>query len=380
MCLFQILLSARLAPACLDKIEQANVFEQVSEVQAALLDPNPIALWSVDRQSPLTLQPGRSGLQASLANGNVVKARIIAMLSGDVAQLEILGQKVEVSTPQALEAGRTISVAINRTGQSLELVIQPDANNSRPAPAPQPIAGTGSSQSLAVSIEDWVLTAHAAINEAVLSSESDFQNASLAPAQPSPYPAMPAAYPAAAFSSQAQLQAEIRARYEWDATPSASKLAEDQDSVSQPSASKASQPMPQAAVFSPVSGQPASNTALVINVPFQLPQMQHPILMTIQQDDENEAQPARRSQAAKRWTVNFSLDAGTYGQIQVTIGLSAAAVSVRLSSDQTESTSLLSAWLPELKAALEQADFAVDELSVRKTASFDLANSAPILL
>jgi len=155
-----------LAPACLDKIEQANVFEQVSEVQAALLDPNPIALWSVDRQSPLTLQPGRSGLQASLANGNVVKARIIAMLSGDVAQLEILGQKVEVSTPQALEAGRTISVAINRTGQSLELVIQPDANNSRPAPAPQPIAGTGSSQSLAVSIEDWVLTAQAAINEA----------------------------------------------------------------------------------------------------------------------------------------------------------------------------------------------------------------------
>ena len=78
--------------------------------------------------------------------------------------------------------------------------------------------------------------------------------------------------------------------------------------------------------------------------------------------------------------MNFSLDAGTYGQIQVTIGLSAAAVSVRLSSDQTESTSLLSAWLPELKAALEQADFAVDELSVRKTASFDLANSAPILL
>ena len=65
------------------------------------------------------------------------------MLSGDVAQLEILGQKVEVSTPQALEAGRTISVAINRTGQGLELIIQPDANISRPAPAPQPIAGAG---------------------------------------------------------------------------------------------------------------------------------------------------------------------------------------------------------------------------------------------
>ena len=354
-------------------------------------DPNPIALWSVDRLTPLTLHPGRSGLQALLANGNVVKARIAAMLSGDVAQLEILGQKVEVSTPQALEVGRTISVAINRTGQSLELVIQPDANNSRPAPAPQPIAGPGrnhitpnqalsSSQSLAVSIEDWVLTAQAAINEVVLSSESNFQNANLAPAQPSPDPAMPAAYPPAVFASQAQLQAEIRARYEWDATPSAPSLAEDQDLVPQPSASKASQLMPQAAVFSPVSGQPASNSALVIEAPFQLQQMQHPILMTIQHDDENEARPAQPSPAAKRWTVNFSLDAGAIGPIQVTIGLSAAAVSVRLSSGRIESASLLSAWLPGLKAALEQADFAVDELSVRKTASFHIANSPPILL
>jgi hypothetical protein len=176
------------------------------------------------------------------------------------------------------------------------------------------------------------------------------------------------------------LQAEIRARYEWDATPSASDLAEDQDLVPQPSASKASQLMPQAAVFSPMSGLPASNSALVIEAPFQLPHMQHPIQMTIRQDDENEARPAQRSPAAKRWTVNFSLDAGAIGPVHVTIGLSAAAVSVRLSSDETESASLLSAWLPGLKAALEQADFAVDELSVRRTASLDMANTAPILL
>jgi hypothetical protein len=283
-----------------------------------LPDPSPIALSSVDRPSPLTLPPGRSGLQASLANGNVVKA-----------------------------------------------------------PAPQPIAGSHDrSQSLALSIEDWVLTAQAAINEAILSSESNFQNASLAPAQISPYPAMPAA---ASPPAQAQLQAEIRARYEWGATPSASDLAEDQDLAPPPSASKASRLAPQA-VISLVSGHPASNSALVIEAPFQLPQMQRPILMTIQQEDENEAHPARRAPAAKRWSVNFSLDAGASGQIQVRIGLSAAAVSVRLSSDRTESAALLSAWLPELKAALEQADFTVDELSVRKTASFDGANRPPILL
>ena len=173
------------------------------------------------------------------------------------------------------------------------------------------------------------------------------------------------------------MQAEIRARYEWDATPSAPDLAEDQDLAPPPSASKASQHMLRTAVLSPASGQPASNSALVIEAPFQLPQMQRPILMTIRQDDENEAQPARRPPAAKRWTVNFSLDAEANGQIQVRIGLSAAAVSVRLSSDQTDCAALLSAWLPELRAALEQADFAVEELSARKTAS---ANSAPILL
>ena len=106
-------------------------------------DPNPIALWSVDRPTPLTLQSGRTGLQALLANGTMVKARIIAMLSGNVAQLEILGQKVEVSTPQALEAGRTISVAINRTGQGLELIIQPDANISRPRLRRNPLPGPG---------------------------------------------------------------------------------------------------------------------------------------------------------------------------------------------------------------------------------------------
>ena len=206
----------------------------------------------------------------------------------------------------------------------------------------------------------------------------NFQNASPAAAQPSPNPAMQtASSPAAALASQVQLQAEVRARYEWDATPSAPDLAEDQDLAPSPSASKASQHMLRTAVLSPASAQPASNSALVIEAPFQLPQMQRPILMTIRQEDENEAQPARRPPAAKRWTVNFSLDAEANGQIQVRIGLSAAAVSVRLSSDQTDCAALLSAWLPELRAALEQADFAVEELSARKTAS---ANSAPILL
>jgi len=58
----------------------------------------------------------------------MVKARVAAMLAEDVAQLETNGQKVEVSTSQALEVGTTLSVAVNRTGRSLELVIRPDTN------------------------------------------------------------------------------------------------------------------------------------------------------------------------------------------------------------------------------------------------------------
>ena len=108
------------------------MFEAVSEVQAPCPIPTSIELRTVDRLTPFTLQLARSGLQALLRNGNTVEARVIAMLAKNVAQLEILGQKVEVSTPQALEAGTTISVAINRNGKSLELVIRPDTNTSRP--------------------------------------------------------------------------------------------------------------------------------------------------------------------------------------------------------------------------------------------------------
>jgi len=352
-----------------------------------LPDPNPIALPTVDRLTPLTLQLARSGLEALLPNGNVVKARVVAMLAENVAQLEINGQKVEVSTNQALKVGTTLSVAINRTGRSLELVIRPDTINSRPPPGSQPAGTPGrgygapgdGAQLLAVSIEDWVLAAQAAINEAVLSSKSNFHSANLASAQPSSKPAMQTSHPAAGFPAQAQLQAEVRARYELDARPAASGLSEEVLGPP-PSAYEASRLTPQPAASSPVSPQPASNSALAIVVPFQLQQMQHPVLMTIQQDDDDDTRPAPRSPAAKRWTVNFSLDAGTIGPVHIAIGLSASAVSVRLSSDQAESAFFLSAWLPELKATLEHADLAVEELSVSESARSDTAANAPVLL
>jgi hypothetical protein len=321
-----------------------------------------------------------------LRNGDVVEARVIAMLDKDVAQLEILGQKVEVSTPQALKAGSTISVAIHRSGQSLELVIRPEASTSRPPPAPQTAIGSGrgygvpaetigSFQSVVASIEDRVLAAQAAINEAVLSSEANVQSTNLGLPRPS-FNLVMQAYAAATLPSQVQLQAEVRARYELDA-PHDLNEALDLPSLSQPR--DAAQPTQQP-ISTLASSQPNANSALAMLVPFQLPQMQHPILMSIQQDDEDETQQTSCSPAAKRWTVDFCLDAGSVGQVHVTIALSAAAVSVRLSSDEAASACFLSAWLPELKATLEEADFAVDELSVQETARSDTANDAPVLL
>ncbi len=347
--------------------------------------PDPIELRTVDRVTPFTLQLARSGLQALLRNGNAVEARVIAMLAKNVAQLEILGQKVEVNTPQTLEAGTTISVAINRSGQSLELIIRPEANTSRPPPVPQTASGSdrgygvlaeiiGSFQSVAASIDDRVLAAQAAINEAVLSSEANIQSANLALAQPSLNSVMQA-YSAAALPSRPQLQAEVRARYELDETPSAPDLNEARDLPS-PSAARDPAQLAQ----QPALSSPAADPALAMLVPFQLPQMLHPILMRIEQDDENELQPPSRSSREKRWTVSFSLEAGTIGPVHITIGFSARAVSVRLSSDRAEAASFLSAWLPELKTTLEQADFAVEDLSVGEVRRLDTANNAPVLL
>ena len=335
--------------------------------------PDPIEIRTVDRPTPFTLQLARSGLQALLRNGNTVEARVIAMLARNVAQLEILGQKVEVNTPQALEAGTTISVAINRSGQSLELIIRPETNRSRPPPESQTASSSGrgfgalaeiigSFQSVAASIDNRVLAAQAAINEAVLGSEANIQIANPALAQPSLNSVMQA-YSAAALPSQVQLQAEVRARYELDERASAPDLDEAHDLPSPSEARGVAQLAQQPTVSSLVHGQPAGNSALPMLAPFQLPQMPHPILLRIEQDDENESQPSSRSSAAKLWTINFSLDAGTIGTVHVSMGLSARAVSVRLSSE-AESASFLSAWLPELKAALEEADFAVEDLSV----------------
>ncbi len=186
------------------------MFEAVLKGPSALSDPKAIALSSVDRLTPLTLQLARSSPQTLLRNGNVVEVRVIGMLAGDTAQLEILGQKVEVSTSQALKAGTTMSVAINRSGSSIQLVIQSDAHGARPPQSSQPTAvperaynalgeAAGSSRPGTASIEGRILATQAAINEAVMSAGTNSQGANIPP--PGSQLAMRAAYSAADVAS-----------------------------------------------------------------------------------------------------------------------------------------------------------------------------------
>ncbi len=347
-------------------------------------DLNPYALSTVDRLAQLPLRQGRSGLQALLRNGNVTEARVIAMLPGDMAELEILDQRVEVRTPRPLEVGSIISVAVNRTRNGLELVIQPDP--SRSAPTPQFVARlaregpgetTGGLQPSGASIEDWVLAAQAAINEAVLSSEANLQRANLPSAQPSVQQAAQAYAAAMGFAPQSQLQATVRTRYQVEGN---SFDPDENDGFEpRPSAYKAAEPTAQTAAYSAASGQPASKPVPAIVTSFHPPHMPHPILLTIEQEEENEAQQTPRSKTGKRWSVNFSLDTGSIGRVHVTIALSTS-VSIRLSSEEAHAAFLLSAWLPELKMALEAADFTVEDLWVREGGRSETANAASVLL
>ena len=155
----------------------------------------------------------------------------------------------------------------------------------------------------------------------------------------------------------------IRTHPQSETVPSGHDPIQDQTLLT--SSRSATQPAQQAAASASGLDHQVQNSANGLIVPFQLPQMPNPINLRVKQQDENDAEETGRSPAAKRWTVNVSLDAGAMGLVHISVGLCASAVSVRLSGDQAQAAGHLSAWLPELKAALERADFHVEELSVR---------------
>jgi hypothetical protein len=91
--------------------------------------------------------------------------------------------------------------------------------------------------------------------------------------------------------------------------------------------------------------------------------MAQPIMLKVQQEEEDGADGSRGQAAKRMWTVNVSLDAGSLGLVNIGIGLRQDLVSVRLSAGTLRGAAHLSAWLPELRKSLEQANFVPGELS-----------------
>lgn len=328
-----------------------------------------IAFWTVDRLKPPNLEAGRGGAQA-LRTGNVVEARVSAMLGRNVAQLEILGQTIEVATPRPLQVGVAINVAIQRGSHGLELIIQPDGNGSA-LPASPPGGGATSDpasapRSTGLAAENPMTAAQAAINEAALDGAEPMKNANAASAAPAATVAALIQETAVPLPPQAQLQAQIRARYGIEPAPGEPEFDQGLRLGSLNAPAQAAPGVAHETLAAPASsGAPAPTMV----VPYQSPFVPHAILMHVEQrdddDGESEGQEGRRQAAAKRWTVRFALDAGTIGPVQVSIGLCADALSVKLSSGLSQSASFLSARLPELKASLEEADFSIEDLSVQ---------------
>ncbi len=86
-------------------------------------------------------------------------------------------------------------------------------------------------------------------------------------------------------------------------------------------------------------------------------------MLRVEQQQEDNAGDGTGQEDKRAWTVSVSIDAGTLGLVHIGIGLHQGAVSVRLSASDVQGAAHLSAWLPELKSSLEQADFLTGELS-----------------
>jgi hypothetical protein len=290
-----------------------------------------IELVSLDRLKPVSSRQAGSGIRAQLRNGQAVEAKVVAMLDGTTARLEIHGRTIDVSTSRSLKPGTTATIALDSDGRSLKLAALLDTPGARPASA----GGSNDAPRLGDALGGVART----IGEALLTGEAFSSGSAQGSGRIGPDPEQSAALPSEP-GSHAQLQAGVRTLYDL--------------------------PMPQQA-YDPTAAQAAASSGAGFIIPFQLPQMTHPVMITVKEEDESEADRVKRQPTRKRWTVKVSVDAGTVGLVHVNIGLCASALSVRLSAHQAGAVSHLHGWLPELNAVLEQSGFAVEELSVQGT-------------
>jgi hypothetical protein len=120
--------------------------------------------------SNLVIQAIRSIIPlGSLRDGEVVEARVNAMLSKCVARLTLLGATLDVDTPVQLVAGSTIKVAIERGSDGLRLVLQRDGSGAAVLQqGSQEDVGAGGFRSLSLAIAQVAIDS--GLNAAVAAS------------------------------------------------------------------------------------------------------------------------------------------------------------------------------------------------------------------
>ena len=250
---------------------------------------------------------------------------------------------------------------------------QAPASPANPQQATPPVASSAQAAHQAAALPATAATLAVQIAQAILvplqlpRDASPAENGSPAQTQPATVPASPAApaVPAApaAPAGNAQPQAGVQAQHGLASMPQAPASPANPQQAT-PAVASSAQAAHQAAALPGSAPTPAvQNTAQAILVPFQLPQMAQPIMLKVQQEEEDGADGSRGQAAKRMWTVNVSLDAGSLGLVNIGIGLRQDSVSVRLSAGTLRGAAHLSAWLPELRKSLEQANFVPGELS-----------------
>jgi hypothetical protein len=333
---------------------------------------------------PVTHQ-GRVQLSNAAKSGTAVEARVVATHEDGTARLSVSGQTIDVSTPYALQAGTNISVSVVREGANLKLVLQQDAPAVPQQPAAPSTAMLGDDAALLLSA-----TARAAVISALLESslssqakgagqtatagQTGTQAQSPSTAAP-PAGAAPGPQPQAAVQTQPGLAAPPQTPGPAGGLPgtgpqSAVQARQAPEPLQQTPASTGSLP---AAPAAPQTA--AQSSTQVFFVPVLFPQMAEPLMLRIeqQQEEEDSAGDGTGQEDKRAWTVSVSIDAGTLGLVQIGIGLRQGAVSVRLSAGDVQGVAHLSTWLPELKSSLEQADFVTGELSAVRVRVADAA-------
>ncbi len=281
-----------------------------------------------------------------------------------------MGQTIDVSAPSTLQPGTSISVAVVRDGANLKLVMQQDA---QAAPQQAPVASAPALKA------DPAALLPAAVKAAIIGALLDSLNTRAPSAEgtgspPQSSPA-PAAAPAASAAPPAQAapapgvgpQATAQTQHGAGTTPQAPGPGNDPQPASPSVSSSApstvhAAPQP-AGLPGDASSVATQNSAPAMLVPFQLPQLAQPLMLRVEQQEEDGTDDSGGPAAKRTWTISVSLDAGALGLIHAGIGLRQGEVSVKFSAKDPQGAAHLSAWLPELKKSLEQADFVAGELS-----------------